>query len=157
MHQRAVRATHRYQASIDRAGWALALGSAMGGSIILLLLLRGGQHDPAALAAGWTIGSLFSAFAIVGVAGPVWLAMHFAGLRRAWHAALAGAITAMLVSLGAQTWGFRLYDRVLLEDAAWLYRLASALATSALLAAIAALIGLAMWRVAYRPAPGDTD
>ena len=152
MHERAIGAPRRYETSIDRAGLALGLGSALSGAIIVMLVLLGGQHDPAALVAAWMIGALFSALAITAVAGPIWLALHFAGLRRGWHAAAAGAITAMLVFAGAQTWGFGLADLPAIDGRSWLQRLAGAIGSSALLAAVAALIGLAMWRVAYRRA-----
>jgi MFS family permease len=149
MHQRVMRARRRYETTIDRAGIALGVGSLLSGAIILVLLVLGGQRDPLALLSGWMLGVLLSACAITAVAGPLWLAMHVAGLRRARHAALVGAVTAMAVFVGAQTYGFAL--QALTDDRTWLYRLASAVATSALLAAVAALIGVAMWRVAYRP------
>lgn len=155
MHERAARAPRRYQTSIDRTGIALGVGSALAGAIVLALLMLGGQRDPLALVSGWLLGSLFSAFAITAVAGPLWLVMHVAGLRRAPHAALVGAVTAMAVFTGAQTYGFGLYATPLIDDRVWLYRLVSAVAVSALLAVLAALIGVAMWRVAYRPARED--
>ncbi|MGK6354806.1 hypothetical protein ACMGDH_06215 [Sphingomonas sp. DT-207] len=151
MHQRVIRATRRYETTIDRTGIALGVGSLLAGAIILVLLMLGGQRDPLALVSGWMLGVALSACAITAVAGPLWLALHVAGLRRAHHAALVGAITAMAVFVGAQTYGFGLYAMPLMDDRTWLYRLASAVATSALLAAVAALIGVAMWRVAYRP------
>ncbi len=154
MLDRATRAAYRYDTTIDRAGLALGVGSALAGTIILGLLLLGGQRDPAALAIGWLIGTLFSAFAITAVAGPLWLVMHVAGLRRARYAALVGAITAMAIFVGAQTYGFGLLEMPEMDGRAWLYRLLSAILSSLLLAGLAALIGVAMWRVAYRRARG---
>jgi hypothetical protein len=136
--------------SIDRAGLALGAGSALAGGIVLGLLLLGGQRDPLGLFGGWLIGSLFSGLAITAVGGPIWLALHIAGLRRAWHAALVGATTAMLIFVGAQTYGFGLFAAPAIDGRTWLFRWLSALATSAILALIAAAIGAVMWRIAYR-------
>ncbi|MBO9624248.1 MAG: hypothetical protein J7500_16180 [Sphingomonas sp.] len=149
------RAPQRYDTSIDRAGLALGVGSMLAGGIILGLLLLGGQRDPLALAWGWVIGCVVSACAITAVAGPLWLVMHVAGLRSARYAALVGAVTVMAVFVGAQTYGFGLFAMPAMDNQTWLYRIASAVGSSALLAALAALIGVAMWRVAYRPVGED--
>jgi len=117
---------------------------------VLALVLVGGQHDPLNLLMGWLIGSVFSGIAITAVGGPVWLALHVAGLRRAWHAALVGALTAMLIFVGAQTYGFGMFEMPAIDGRTLLFRWLSALATSALLAAIAAGIAALMWRIAYR-------
>ena len=154
MNQRAMRLARRYETSIDRAGLALGVGSLLAGGIVVGLLLLGGQYDPLALASGWAIGSICAGFAITAVGGPLWLAMHVAGLRRARHAALAGAGLAMAIFVGAQTYGFGLFAMPSLDDSAWLFRWVSALASSAVFAGIAAGIGVVMWRIAYRPA-GD--
>jgi hypothetical protein len=150
VNRRIVRVQRRYETSVDRAGLALGAGSALAGLLILVLLLFGGQRAPLALLAGWLIGSTFSALAIMAVGGPIWLALHIAGLRRAWHAAVVGATTAMLIFVGAQTYGFGLFFVPALDGRTLLFRWLSALATSALLAAFAAAIAAAMWRIAYR-------
>lgn len=150
MQDRATRAPRRYETTIDRAGTALGVGSALAGGIILGLLLLGGQRNPLALASGWVIGSVFAACAITAVAGPLWLVMHVAGLRRPRHAALVGALTALAIFIGAQTYGFGLFEMPPMDSRTWIYRLLSAAASSAVLAAIAALIGVVMWRIAYR-------
>jgi hypothetical protein len=102
------------------------------------------------LLSGWLIGSVFSGIAITAVGGPIWLVLHVAGHRRAWHAALVGATTAMLIFTGAQTYGFGMFDMPAIDSRTWLFRWLSALASSAILAVIAAAIGAAMWRIAYR-------
>ncbi len=140
----------RYEASIDRAGLALAAGSAIGGIVILLLVLQGGQRDPLALAAAWVLGTVIMGLGITAVGGPLWLGMHVAGLRRMRHAALVGAVAAMTIFLGAQTYGFGLLEMPPMDNRTWLYRWLSAAATSAVLALVAALIGALMWRIAYR-------
>ena len=145
-----MRVQRRYDTTIDRAGLALGAGSALAGLVVLGLLLLGGQRDPLDLLRGWLIGSLFSAIAITAVGGPIWLVLHVAGLRRAWHAGLVGALIAMMLFTGAQTYGFGLLDMPSIDSRTWLFRWLSALATSALLAAFAAAIGAAMWRIAYR-------
>ncbi|RYY28545.1 MAG: hypothetical protein EOP62_03495 [Sphingomonadales bacterium] len=136
--------------SIDRAGLALAAGSMLAGGIVLGLLALGGQRDPLTLTSGWMIGTLFSGIALTAVGGPLWLVMHVAGLRKPHHAALVGAVTAMAIFVGAQTYGFGIFQMPPMDNGAWIYRWLSALASSAVLALIAALIGLVMWRVAYR-------
>lgn len=145
-----MRAQHRYDTTIDRAGLALGAGSALAGVIVLALVLLGGQYDPLNLLKGWVIGSVFSAIAITAVGGPIWLALHVAGWRRAWHAALVGAATAMLIFVGAQTYGFGMFDMPALDGRTLLFRWFSALASSLLLAVIAAAIAALMWRIAYR-------
>ena len=145
-----MRAQHRYDTTIDRAGLALGTGSALAGIIVLVLVLLGGQREPLSLMAGWLIGSVFSGIAITAVGGPIWLVLHVAGLRRASHAALVGATTAMLIFVGAQTYGFGMFDMPAIDGRTWLFRWLSALATSALLAGIAAAIAALMWRIAYR-------
>lgn len=152
MNDRALGASRRYDTTIDRAGIALGVGSLLAGAILLGLLLLGGQRDPLALASGWVIGSVFSAIAITAVGGPLWLVMHVAGLRRARHAALIGALTAMAIFVGAQTYGFGLFEMPPMDNRALLFRWISAIASSAVLAVFAGLIGIVMWRIAYRRA-----
>ncbi|UZK65811.1 hypothetical protein [Sphingomonas sp. M1-B02] len=154
MTRSALQAPHRYDTTIDRVGIALGVGSVLAGGIIVGLLLLGGQRAPLTLMGGWAIGSLFSGIAIAAVGGPLWLVMHVAGLRRARHAALVGAVTAMAIFVGAQTYGFGMFEMPPMDNRAWLFRWLSAIATSALLAGIAAAIGAIMWRIAYRPQLG---
>lgn len=145
-----MRVRQRYDTTIDRAGLALGAGSALAGVIVLMLVLLGGQRDPLNLLTGWLIGSVFSGIAITAVGGPIWLVLHVAGMRRAWHAALVGATTAMLIFVGAQTYGFGMFDMPEMDGRTWLFRWLSALASSLLLAGIAAAIAALMWRIAYR-------
>jgi len=150
IHRRVLRVRRRYETTIDRTGLALGAGSGLAGGIVLALLLMGGQRDPLALLGGWAIGSVFSGIAITAVGGPVWLVFHIAGLRYAWHAAAVGALTAMLIFVGAQTYGFGMFAMPAIDGRTWLYRWLSALASSALLAILAAAIAAVMWRIAYR-------
>lgn len=139
-----------YETTLDRAGFALGAGSGLAGLIVLVLLVLGGGRDPLSLAFGWAIGSLFAGIAITAVGGPLWLVMHVAGLRRARYAALVGAITAMAIFVGAQTYGFGMFEMPPMDSRTLLYRWLSALATSGVLAGFAAAIAAAMWRIAYR-------
>ena len=145
-----IRVQRRYDTTIDRAGIALGAGSALAGVIVLVLLLLGGQREPLNLLGGWLIGGIFSGLAITAVGGPVWLVMHVAGLRRAWHAALVGAVIAMVIFVGAQTYGFGMLDMPEMDGRTWLFRWLSAAASSVLLAGLAAAIAVIMWRIAYR-------
>lgn len=145
-----IRVQRRYDTTIDRAGIALGAGSALAGVIVLALLLLGGQREPLNLLGGWLIGGIFSGLAITAVGGPVWLVMHVAGLRRAWHAALVGAVIAMVIFVGAQTYGFGMLNMPEMDGRTWLFRWLSAMASSVLLAGLAAVIAVIMWRIAYR-------
>ncbi|AJP74095.1 hypothetical protein [Sphingomonas hengshuiensis] len=150
MDLRAARLPRRYDTTLDRAGLALAVGSVLLGLIATGLIALGGRTEPATLVTGALLGSIFGGIAITAVAGPLWLVMHVAGLRRPGHAALVGAVTALAIFVGAQTYGFGLFEMPAMDERAWIFRWLSALATSGVLALIAASIGLVMWRIAYR-------
>jgi len=140
----------QYDATLDRVGLALGVGSALGGCVVLALTLLGGQRDPVPLTMAWLLGTVFIGIGITAVAGPLWLVMHIAGLRRVRHAAWVGAFAALAVFVGAQTWGFGLFEMPVMDNRTLLYRWASALLTSGVLALLAAAIGAIMWRIAYR-------
>ena len=142
--------TPHYDTTLDRAGIALALGGALGGRVVLLLVYAAGQRDPGALGAAWLLGTIFSALGIAGAGGPLWLVLHLAGYRRPAHAATLGALIALVLFVGAQTYGFGFLAAPASDVRTTLFRWISALGTSALLAIVAAGIALAMWRVAYR-------
>jgi hypothetical protein len=144
------RAPCRYETTVDRVGLALATGGGLGGLAVLLLVIAGGQRDPLQLLTAAALGALFTTLAIAAVGAPVWLALHIAGYRRAWHAGALGGALAMILFVAGQTQGFGLFGLPGDSDTL-LFRWLSALATSALLAAVAAGIAVAMWRVAYRP------
>ena len=150
MDRATIRAARRYEASVDRLGLALGTGGALAGIVVLLLTLLGGQRDPAALAAAWLIGSLLSALGIAAIAGPLWLVLHIAGLRRMRYAVASGAVMTMALFVGAQTYGFGMFDMPAMDSRTFTFRWLSALSTSAILAGIAAVIAAIMWRIAYR-------
>lgn len=141
-----------YETTLDRAGLALAAGGLLGGIVVLLLVISGGQRDPLSLLAAWLLGSLFTALGITAVGAPLWFACHLAGWRRIWHAALLGAGLALVLFVAGQTYGFGLLDAPPSDARTALFRWLSATATSALIALVAAGIAAAMWRIAYRPA-----
>ncbi len=151
MNDRATGAVRRYDTTIDRAGLALGAGSAFAGLVVLVLLLLGGKRDPMSLTGGWVIGSLIGGIAITAVGGPLWVVMHVAGLRRAHHAALIGAVTALAIFVGAQTYGFGLFEMPPMDNRALLLRWISAIASSGILALFAAATAMLMWWIAYRP------
>lgn len=142
----------RYETTLDRAGFALATGGALGGLLVVALVLAGGQADMASLLTAWALGALFVTLGIAAVAAPLWLGFHIMGWRRPWQAAALGAVLALIVFVAGQTHGFGLLDTPPGDARTTLFRWLSALATSALVALAAAGIALAMWRVAYRPA-----
>lgn len=150
MRDSAIRAPRVYETTLDRTGFALGAGSLLGGATVVLLVLLGGARDPLSLAGWFLLGTAFSSIAITAVAGPLWLVMHVAGLRRGHHAAMIGAASALAILVGAQTWGFGLLGMPPIDNNTLLYRWISAVLTSGVVALVAGLIGLAMWRVAYR-------
>lgn len=139
-----------YQTSLDRAGWALATGGAFGGIVTTGLVVAGGTGDPVRIGVAFLLGTLMSALAITAVATPLWAVMHAFGWRRAVHAAMTGAACGFVLFLFGQTYGFGVLDAPPSDVGTLLFRWASAAATSAIIALVAALIGLVMWRVAYR-------
>jgi hypothetical protein len=145
-----MRAPQSYEATLDRVGLALGAGAALGGTLVLGLFMLGGQRDPIALTTAWLLGTVFVGIGITAVAGPLWLVMHVAGLRRARHAALIGALAALAIFIGAQTWGFGLADMPVMDNRTLIFRWISALLTSGIVAILAALIAAIMWRIAYR-------
>ncbi|MES2445297.1 MAG: hypothetical protein V4574_20925 [Pseudomonadota bacterium] len=149
MNQAAMRAPQSYEATLDRVGLSLGVGAALGGTLVLGLFLLGGERNPMNLTTAWLLGTVFVGIGITAVAGPLWLVMHVAGLRRARHAALVGALAALAIFVAAQTWGFG-FNAPIMDNRTWLFRWASALLTSGVLAILAAAIGAIMWRIAYR-------
>lgn len=150
MIETAARDTRSYHTTLDRVGLALGVGSALSGLVALGLLMLGGTRDPLALTLGWLAGSFICGLAITGVAGPIWLFCHLMGKRKPRYAAIVGALSTMVLFVAAQTYGFGLIAMPPMDDGTLLYRWISAIASSAILAAIAAVIALIMWRVAYR-------
>jgi hypothetical protein len=140
----------RHETSLDRAGLAIATGGIIGGAIAAGLTAIGASAGPIGLVTAFVLGSLVSALAITAVGVPVWIFMHFSGRRRAGYAAIVGAATGFSVFVFAQTYGFGLFYAPPSDLQTLLFRWASAAATSVLLAAIAGVIGIVMWRVAYR-------
>ena len=143
-------ALNRHHTSVDRAGWAIVVGGGLCALMAVVLLAVGGQTDPAALAIAALIAWLLSAMAITAVAAPIWMIMHATGRRGPGHAMLVGAVTGFVLFAAGQTHGFGLVDAPPTDMATALIRWLSAIATSLILALASGLVGLAMWRVAYR-------
>lgn len=136
-----------YATSIDRAGLAIMAGGLILGLVEAALVVAGGRGLIGALM-GFVFGGLLSMLAITAVAVPLWLALHLAGRRGPFDAALAGGLLGFLMFLAAQTSGMGLFYAD--EPGVAYYRWASAAALSLAVAVIAALVALVMWRVAYR-------
>ncbi|MEG3179568.1 hypothetical protein [Sphingomonas sp. LT1P40] len=152
VNEHVLRASPRsYETTLDRAGLALAAGGLLGGIVVLLLVVAAGQREVLSLGTAWVLGTVFTTLGITAVGAPLWLVLHIAGCRRAWHAGVLGAVLAMVIFLAGQTYGFGLFDAPPSDDRTMLFRWFSALATSGLIALVAAGIAVAMWRVAYRP------
>ncbi|MBY0306316.1 MAG: hypothetical protein B7Y43_11005 [Sphingomonas sp. 28-62-20] len=141
---------HHHETTLDRAGLAVAVGGLLGGAVAMGLAAMGSTSGPLGLTAAFILGALLCALAITAVATPIWIFMHLTGRRAAGHAALVGAATGFVVFVFSQTYGFGLFEAPPSDLQTLLFRWASAAATSVILAAVAAVIGLVMWRVAYR-------
>jgi hypothetical protein len=139
-----------YDASIDRAGFALAAGAAVGGLFAAILVSIGTGPQPFAMLVGFVVGMVITAMLAVAVGGPIWLVCHVFGRRGPGMAALVGAIAGFALFLGGQTYGFGVFEMPVTDAQTLLFRWLSAIATSLVLALVAALIGWTMWRVAYR-------
>lgn len=144
-------AARGYETSIGQLGKALGIGSLLGGLLVLMLLIAAGQRTAVALLAGLVIGTLFVAIALTAVGGPIWLILHALGLRRGRYAALVTGLLGLGLYAGAQGYGASLFTIAPIDTRGWLLGLALKAGQAAAVAAIAAGIGLAMWRVAYRP------
>ncbi|OYY75622.1 MAG: hypothetical protein B7Y43_18750 [Sphingomonas sp. 28-62-20] len=145
------RQTRDYETSLDRAGLAIGAGGIIGGVIEAGLTIIGGTTSPLGILVALLLGSVLTALAITAIAAPVWVFLHASGRRGPGHALAMGGAIGFLLFLFAQTYGFGLLSAPPSDAGTLLYRWASAAATSALLATLAAGIALAMWRVAYRP------
>lgn len=141
----------QYYTTLDRAGLALGVGGILGGFVVLLLAAVDGDMSGAGLVTLWLIATLSMPFIIGAIAGPFWAALHFNGFRRSWHAAVLAGSLVMVVLVAGQTYGFGLAQAPVSDGGTMFYRWISALATSGLIAIVAAGIAVAMWRVAYRP------
>jgi hypothetical protein len=139
----------RYRATLDRAGWALALGAACTGSGAALLGWASETGDPVRLAGLWAVGAVVGVVAIAGLGGPIWWLTQRRGRRGPVAAGLTGALVAGGVTLGVLTQG--LGAGLPVADAATLTATWTSAAATALVAAfLGALVALAMWLVSYR-------
>ena len=140
----------RYEASLDRAGLALAAGGMVGGVFAGVLVMVGTGLAPFAILVGFVVGMMITAMAAVAIGGPVWLVCHATGRRGPGMAVTVGALAGFALFLGGQTYGFGLFEMPVTDSETLLFRWISAVATSLVLALVAALVGWTMWRVAYR-------
>lgn len=139
-----------YRTTLDRSGLALGVGGVLGGVFALVLALAGGTRSPLELAMMLIGGSFVTTMLIVAAAGPFWLLCHALRWRGPVAAALVGALVGFVPILSGQTYGFGLYAMPATDPRTLLFRWLSGAATSVPMALVAAGIGLAMWRVAYR-------
>lgn len=139
-----------YDTTLDRAGLALGAGGLVGGTVASILVAIGGAPSLLGIAVGFVVGAVITAMTVVAVAGPLWLVAHALQRRGPGTAALIGAISGFALFLGGQTYGFGLFAMPPTDSRTLMFRWISAVATSVILAGLSALIGLVMWRVAYR-------
>lgn len=139
-----------YQTNLERIGLAIGAGGAMGGAITALLMAFVGGYSVGALAVALLTGALLTALAITALATAPWALLHASGRRGPVAAALLGAAIGFVVFLAGQTYAFGFARPAGVDAGAWFYRWSSGLATSVIMAAMAAGIAVVMWRVAYR-------
>lgn len=140
---------HRYETSIDRVGLAIASGGLMGGAIAATMLAFAGS-TVGAIALAVLVGAIMTALAITALAAIPWTVLHATGRRGPASAAMLGAAIGFLLFLGGQTWGYGLFAMPAMDMSTLVFRWASGIATSLVMAAMAAGIAVVMWRVAYR-------
>lgn len=139
------------ETTLDRAGWALGAGGLLGGAVWLVLALGSGTATLLALVTAFILGTVFTMLGAASVGVPIWLVLHVKGWRSMRVAALTGAAIGFVLFLFAQTYGFGLFDAPPSDGTTLLYRWASAVGTSLLMAGVAAAIATVMWAIAYRP------
>ena len=139
-----------YEASLDRAGFALLAGGVVGGAFAAVLVTIGSGIAPLEITVGFVVGAVVTAMTAVAIGGPVWLVCHAFGRRGPGMASFVGACAGFALFLGGQTYGFGLFEMPVTDTQTLLFRWISGVATSVILALVAALVGWTMWRVAYR-------
>lgn len=140
----------RYETSLDRIGWAIGTGGLIGGMIAAIMTAVSGSAAVTGVFLALIAGTVMTALGITALAVVPWTLLHFAGRRGPVSAALLGAGIGFVIFLGGLTYGFGLAAMPPLDLRTMFFRWASAIATSLVMAAIAAAIGVMMWRVAYR-------
>jgi ABC-type multidrug transport system permease subunit len=143
-------ARRHFETSGRQIAAALVTGSGLGGLLILMLLISAGQRAPLALVGGWAVGTLFAGLALAAVGGPIWLLLHAIGLRRGRYAAAVTGLLGLGLFAGGQGGG-AMFSLAPIDTRSWLLGLAFKLAQAAAVTLLAGGIGLAMWRIAYRP------
>lgn len=139
-----------FETSLDRVGLAIGTGGLIGGVIAAILTLATGEGTAPGTLVALVAGTILSALGITALATIPWALLHASGRRGPVSAALLGAGIGFVLFLGAQTYGFGLAAMPAMDARTLLFRWASGIATSAVLAVITAGIAVAMWRVAYR-------
>ena len=139
-----------YETSLDRVGLAIATGGLIGGVIAMLLTVVTGGASPLGVVTALIAGSIMTALGITALAILPWLVLHLNGRRGPLTAAATGAAIGFILFLGGQTYGFGLFAMPAMDGRTLLFRWASGVATSIVMAAAAAGIAVAMWRIAYR-------
>ncbi len=126
-----------YVTTIDRLGLAVLTGGAVSGTLALAFADTG---SAAGAIGAWITGIAIATVGIVAVAGPVWAILHRSKRR--------GPVAAAACT-GLATFALLVFVQMLGGGGGG-YRLASAIATSLPIAAVAAIVGAIMHRVAYR-------
>jgi hypothetical protein len=140
----------KYHTTLDRAGWALALGGACTGSAAASIGWASETGDPARLAGLWLGGAVAGMLIIAGLGGPIWWFTQRNGRRGPIAAGLTGTLVAGVMTLGVLTQGYGAGLPV--ADAATLTATwTSAVATAVVAGFLGGLMALAMWLVSYRP------
>ena len=162
-----------YLTTPGRMALALGGGALTGAALLSIYLAVSSPVSPAPSSDGalWAIPLVIFIYAVIWLIGlvavglPVWLLLHSLKLRHWLCAVLTGAVLtfAVVYLIAIETGlfygvaGFTEYDGI---DPATLpagqlagRKQQTALYASSVLGAIGAAVGLAVWRIAYRPAP----
>jgi hypothetical protein len=157
-----------YQTNLPRALLGIGVGIIAGASLTALWSLNGASYEDLAgpeiysyAVVVWVYAAVFWTAGLLLVACLPWAVLHWLGVRSWWGAAVFGAILTFAVSLGLLTHGFGLNPPGSFSSSdsggpEWInghitpHGWANAARFAAVLAAAGALVGLAIWRTAYR-------
>lgn len=139
-----------YETSLDRVGLAIGAGGLIGGALAVLLALVAGGASPLGIATALLVGSMMTALGVTALAIVPWTFLHVNNRRGPVTAASLGAVIGFVLFLGGQTYGYGLFAMPAMDSRTLFFRWASGVATSVVMAALAAGIAVVMWRVAYR-------
>ncbi len=140
----------------------IALNAAAAIGAVLLTLFWASLAKPVELMIAYFFAHLIWFFAIACLGGPIWMAMHQFGLRHWVHAGLAGGVVLGLACMALMTGFFTGYSNFHQSETRaagqWIWvdgkitaeGWSDALKSSLWISLLGIILGLVIWRIAYR-------